>query len=514
MAVEAIPVAHEDMGAIPCTGSRRNRFYTIFMKASCKAAIVKATLFLVIPAAGAMAQDLEKNIFGPTEEIRLQAEQADAALLSPGAYLKGIKNFDRAKRDFANDEDPDRVRKRLAKASEDFRSARENSEVAKLTLAAGIEGRRAAQEAEATRLAASDWNAAEKTFNAAVLALERDNAKAAQKKHDEATVQFRTAELNAIRTLVLAEAWQLIAEVRQKKIEEFVPQTLGRAERLAKHANDLIIEDRYALDEPLAVADRAIYEARHALYIATLASRIEQEESSVEALILDWESSLDDNAMAANIEPDFSVGPEESSAGIIILLEEIPGLRSDLKDRDALIVDLEEEIRELDAAYGGASADRSRLIRRLEQQARVREQFRQVENMFTNSEAVVLRDGNHLIVRLVGLNFASNSVELRQNTEALLIKVQSAIDVFPQCALTVEGHTDAQGNASRNLTLSEERAQAVKTYMTDVMRIPAFRINALGYGDTRPIASNKTDAGRARNRRIDLIIAPEELFLP
>jgi len=514
MAVEAIPVAHEDMGAIPCTGSRRNRFYTIFMKASCKAAIVKATLFLVIPAAGAMAQDLEKNIFGPTEEIRLQAEQADAALLSPGAYLKGIKNFDRAKRDFANDEDPDRVRKRLAKASEDFRSARENSEVAKLTLAAGIEGRRAAQEAEATRLAASDWNAAEKTFNAAVLALERDNAKAAQKKHDEATVQFRTAELNAIRTLVLAEAWQLIAEVRQKKIEEFVPQTLGRAERLAKHANDLIIEDRYALDEPLAVADRAIYEARHALYIATLASRIEQEESSVEALILDWESSLGDIAMAANIEPDFSVGPEESSAGIIILLEEIPGLRSDLKDRDALIVDLEEEIRELDAAYGGASADRSRLIRRLEQQARVREQFRQVENMFTNSEAVVLRDGNHLIVRLVGLNFASNSVELRQNTEALLIKVQSAIDVFPQCALTVEGHTDAQGNASRNLTLSEERAQAVKTYMTDVMRIPAFRINALGYGDTRPIASNKTDAGRARNRRIDLIIAPEELFLP
>jgi len=482
MAVEAIPVAHEDMGAIPCTGSRRNRFYTIFMKASCKAAIVKATLFLVIPAAGAMAQDLEKNIFGPTEEIRLQAEQADAALLSPGAYLKGIKNFDRAKRDFANDEDPDRVRKRLAKASEDFRSARENSEVAKLTLAAGIEGRRAAQEAEATRLAASDWNAAEKTFNAAVLALERDNAKAAQKKHDEATVQFRTAELNAIRTLVLAEAWQLIAEVRQKKIEEFVPQTLGRAERLAKHANDLIIEDRYALDEPLAVADRAIYEARHALYIATLASRIEQEESSVEALILDWESSLGDIAMAANIEPDFSVGPEESSAGIIILLEEIPGLRSDLKDRDALIVDLEEEIRELD--------------------------------MFTNSEAVVLRDGNHLIVRLVGLNFASNSVELRQNTEALLIKVQSAIDVFPQCALTVEGHTDAQGNASRNLTLSEERAQAVKTYMTDVMRIPAFRINALGYGDTRPIASNKTDAGRARNRRIDLIIAPEELFLP
>jgi len=480
------------------------------MKATCKATIVKATSFLVILAAGAMAQDLDKTVFGPTEDIRLQAEQAGATLLSPGAYLQGIKNFDLAKRDFAKDENPDRVRKRLEKANEDFRAARENAEVAKLTLAASIESRRAAQEAEAARLVTSDWIAAEKTFNAAVLALERDNAKTAQKKHDEATAQFRTAELNAIRTLVLAEAWQLIAEVRQKKIEAFVPQTLGRAERLAKRANDLIIEDRYALDEPLAVADHAIYEARHALYIAVLASRIEQEESSVEALILDWESSLGDIATAANIEPDFSVGPEESSAGIIILLEEIPGLRSDLKDRDALIVDLEDEIRELDAAYGGASADRSKLIRRLEQQARVREQFRQVENMFTSSEAIVLRDGNQLIVRLVGLNFASNSVKLRTDAETLLIKVQSAIDVFPQCSLTVEGHTDAQGNAARNLTLSEERAQAVKTYMTDIMRIPAFRITALGYGDTRPIANNKTEQGRARNRRIDLIIAPEE----
>ena len=56
--------------------------------------------------------------------------------------------------------------------------------------------------------------------------------------------------------------------------------------------------------------------------------------------------------------------------------------------------------------------------------------------------------------------------------------------------------------------LSEQRAQAVKTYMTDVMYLPGFRIKASGYGDTRPIANNKTADGRASNRRIDLIITP------
>ena len=181
---------------------------------------------------------------------------------------------------------------------------------------------------------------------------------------------------------------------------------------------------------------------------------------------------------------------------IIILLEEIPDLHSDLRDRDALIVGLEEEIRELDTELGGASADRSQLIRRLERQARVREQFRQVENMFTSDEAIVLRDGNNLIVRLVGLNFASSSAELgpeRRNTA--VTKTQAAIEVFPQCALTIEGHTDSQGNTGKNLVLSEERAQAVRTYMTDVMHIPVFRIKASGYGDARPIANNKTSEG-------------------
>jgi len=480
------------------------------IKVTGNAATVLTTIFLT---AVGMTQNLAIDLFGPTEGLRAEAEQANAVLLSPRSYLTGIRKFDQAKSGFAKDGDPDRARRILEKASEAFRAAWQNAESAKLTLNTGIESREAAQSAEAARLVASDWLAAEKTFNAAALALESGNLKKAQKKHDEANTQYRTAELNATRVRMLAEAWRLIAEVEQKKLEQYAPQTTTRARQLAKRANDLIVENRYELDEPLSLADQAVFEARHALYIAMIARRIENEEISVETLILDGESSLKAIATAGNIEPDFSAGPDKTSADIIVLLEEIPGLRSDLGDRDALIVGLEEEIRELDTALGGASADRSKLIRRLEQQARVREQFLQIENMFTNNEAIVFRDGNNLIVRLVGLSFASNSAEIGSNAESLMTKVQSAIDVFPQCNLIVEGHTDAKGNADKNLALSEQRAQAVKSYMTDIMRIPAFRIKATGYGDARPIANNKTADGRARNRRIDLIIAPNPASL-
>jgi OOP family OmpA-OmpF porin len=475
------------------------------MKISGKVTIVMAMLLLV---GIATAEDIDKSIFEPTENIRMQAEQADAALLSPKIYMKGVRSFDLARDYLAKDKDPDRVRKKLDEADTLFRQALNNSEVAKLTLMAGIESRTAAQKAEAARLVSSDWIMAEKKFNAAILALESGNQKAALRKHEEANIQFRTAELNAIRTLILAEAWLLLAEINNKKLDVFVPQTLDQAKQLIKRAENLIITDRYALDEPMILASQAINKAQSALYIGTLAEKIEAQELSVEALILQRDASLRGIARAASVEPDLSDGPEKTSAEIIILLEELPGLRSDLQDRDDLITGLEEEIRELDAALGGASADRSQLIRRLEQQARIREQFRQIENMFSSNEAVVLRNGNNLIIRLVGLSFASGSTELAPDAEILLTKVQTAIEVFPQCRLTVEGHTDTKGKAKKNLALSDERAQAVKTYITEVMRIPAFRIEAVGYGDTRPVANNKTDQGRARNRRIDLIIAP------
>jgi len=483
------------------------------MKAFGIAAIGMVTLFLATTAPAQQgAGNSAQNLFAPTEKIQAQADQVNAAVLSPDTYRRGVKYLDQARSEFGQGKNPDRIRKKLAKADKDFHAARENAELAKLTLAKAIESRQAAQQAEAARLAETDWKAAETTFTTAVLALERGKLKAAQKKNATAYAQFRTAELNAIRTLVLAEAWRLIARLHQQKLDHFAPQTLARAEQLAGHANELIVADRHALDQPFALAERAVHEARHALLIATIARRIDEKKMTVETLILDQESALGAIARAANIEADFSAGPEKTSAEIIGLLEELPGLRSDLKDRDALIAGLEEEIRELDTELGGASADRSRLIRRLEQQARVREQFHQVENMFTSDEAIVLRDGDNLIVRLVGLNFASGSAKLGENAEALLAKVQSAIDVFPQSGLTVEGHTDAQGNAGKNLTLSSDRAEAVKAWMTDVMHLPSFRITAKGYGDTRPIASNKTAEGRAKNRRIDLIIAPGKMI--
>ncbi len=74
--------------------------------------------------------------------------------------------------------------------------------------------------------------------------------------------------------------------------------------------------------------------------------------------------------------------------------------------------------------------------------------------------------------------------------------------------VTVEGHTDSTGADAANLALSEARARSVWAYLGKRVVLPADRISIRGYGESRPVAPNDTDEGRAKNRRVDLLIAP------
>jgi outer membrane protein OmpA-like peptidoglycan-associated protein len=74
--------------------------------------------------------------------------------------------------------------------------------------------------------------------------------------------------------------------------------------------------------------------------------------------------------------------------------------------------------------------------------------------------------------------------------------------------VTVEGHTDSTGADAANLALSEARAKSVWTYLGQRVHVAPQRVTLVGYGESRPVASNDTEPGRAKNRRVDLLIAP------
>ncbi len=87
-----------------------------------------------------------------------------------------------------------------------------------------------------------------------------------------------------------------------------------------------------------------------------------------------------------------------------------------------------------------------------------------------------------------------------------LDKVLAFMNEYPGSKFSVEGHTDNVGVAANNLKLSQQRADAVKKFFTD-KGISADRVNAVGYGQTKPIDNNATPAGRTNNRRVEIHLA-------
>ncbi len=100
------------------------------------------------------------------------------------------------------------------------------------------------------------------------------------------------------------------------------------------------------------------------------------------------------------------------------------------------------------------------------------------------------------------INFAFNKATLTTSSYPKLDQMVRILNDYPDYSLSIAGHTDSKGADDYNLRLSYERAAAARTYMLK-KGIPADRIEARGYGETKPIASNATAAGQAKNRRVD-----------
>lgn len=103
-----------------------------------------------------------------------------------------------------------------------------------------------------------------------------------------------------------------------------------------------------------------------------------------------------------------------------------------------------------------------------------------------------------------GINFDVDKATLRPESMGTLNQIKAVMASDPTLKFEIDGHTDNTGSAPHNLALSQERADAVKAQLVS-MGISADRLTTKGYGDTKPIASNDTQDGKANNRRVEFV---------
>jgi outer membrane protein OmpA-like peptidoglycan-associated protein len=126
------------------------------------------------------------------------------------------------------------------------------------------------------------------------------------------------------------------------------------------------------------------------------------------------------------------------------------------------------------------------------------------EAVRTAGESRAADDG--LVLTLGDLEFAAGDASLPSTAVTAIDRLAQLMKVYPERSVRIEGHTDSLGDDAANQQLSERRAKAVRDAVL-ARGIDAARVEAVGYGETRPIAGNATPSGRQKNRRIEIVLS-------
>ena len=123
--------------------------------------------------------------------------------------------------------------------------------------------------------------------------------------------------------------------------------------------------------------------------------------------------------------------------------------------------------------------------------------------------AAVSREGDHLAVTFQGdVTFDKGSAIVKPALHAEINRLARVLAQYPEAVIRVEGYTDSKGSAENNMKLSLERAASVRNLLFK-QGVGNRWIAIAGFGETKPIAENDTEAGRQQNRRVEIMVFPQ-----
>jgi len=332
--------------------------------------------------------------------------------------------------------------------------------------------------------------------------VEQGNSNDARKKASKAEGEFRAAELTAIRVSLLGAARQARDAAQAADAEKKSPQTYAEGVKALDAAESTLKGDRYQRAEAKGHAMAATDAFKHATYIAGLVDRVEADKPErFEQQQRQHEAVLAEAAAGLNMRVDFSEGIPQAGKAILAGMQSLKTDRNNLRDELNATATLADSLR---LALLQVQETKQSVTATMRTEQHRQQNIRELEDLFTSDQASVVRQGDEVICRIYGLSFPVGSSEIEPRNFELLTRIQQALRIFPAAHVVVEGHTDAAGDDDLNQRLSQERADAVRKYIVANMPNAAMRIDTKGYGESSPLTSNDTTAGRAKNRRIDI----------
>jgi len=391
------------------------------------------------------------------------SKSEDYSLLAPVSFKEARNSLKKARTLEKEDKSNEKVLKKVALGQAYIERARENAADNKEKLQDVIAAREAAIAAEADYLLPASLAKLDKKVQIETTKLEEGKSVDNKAIRADLITGYLDLELSSIKKISLGESKFLIDEAIRNGARDLTPKTLADAHKAYRSADQFIIQHRHDSVQIGAQAAIALEAAR----------KLDSTIATTRGLTV--------------------ATPEETA--LKMQAEEV--LYN--KTQNALAEEQSENI-----ALKATNTE-------MERQRKLNTIYEQARKKFTQEEAEVYKKGNDLVIRLRSLHFPKSKAVLKGSDFALLKKVEEVIVSFDKSSVIVEGHTDSTGGKSINQKISDERAEAVKKYLEANAPDKITEIESHGYGYERPLASNKDAAGRAQNRRVDIVIEPSQL---
>ena len=432
-----------------------------------------------------------------------KANQVD--VLAPGLYDDAQSAYMKAQNAFEKGEKLTTISKYVADGQTSLKKAEEIAQVSRTILGETNKAREKALKVGASGLG-KPYRDVEAQYLKLTKAIENDNLSYAQKHAAEVQAAFRDVEIMAIKNNAIGSTREMMSTAERAKIEKIAPTAYQDALQALQGADAYIGQNPYAADAIAQKAAHAEFMAQRMNAIVESSRQFAERTPEASALYVEQILTRLGKVTGAGDLRDKRV---ETQVGALIAAIESAENESQTRQRN--VETLQAEVATLKsrlAGLQGYSREQELAKQRLAEEREFNQQFERVRRYFRPDEAEVYKQGNQLVIRLRGIQFPVGQATLSPENYTLLSKVQQAIGRFNDPTVTVEGHTDSTGSAQMNQELSEKRAEAVKTYLVANRTLPANRIQAIGYGPSRPLAPETTPEGRAMNRRIDVLVTP------
>ncbi len=494
------------------------------------------------------AQANKETLFKDAKDLNKKALEAAASVFSKKEFNKAVDALTDAEKYAKDPADAQDMAESLNLAIEQFKISIENSKNLAPNFTALLKTRQLVLIIGMDVKPIEPWEDAEDNFVSAVEEFVDKDPAGVKEYSDKAETFYKEAELIAINKKYHGNLVAAIEKAEDADVAKYAPVTIAKIKQFAKDIETIIASNRYDTLKARAVLNNATYELNHALYMQRIFTNLQKEDKTFEDLELMWEEPLARIGTIYLIPRSFDKGFDDFTGSVIDNInadkvklaaakkenESLTANLNDLKKSyDASIVagseskkenlklaakidsltriyaELRKYADDLTVKMSSVEAEKTQYQTQVAGQTKFNELLSSISSIFLPAEAEIYRTGDLISIRLVNLNFPSNKASIEPQYYNLLAKVQKAIKTFPDASVVIEGHTDGQGDYQKNIETSQARANAVFQYLLSTMGAESKNITTAGLGGAKPIANNSTEEGRAKNRRIEIVINPK-----